>query len=599
MTNSMTANSGQRGLAMRATRNLMPLLKPYSKWAILGPLCMMGEVALDLMQPHLLQHIVDDGIANADMSIVLTTGAWMIGLALFGILSGIGCGVFATWAAQGFGADLRTKLFEKVESLSFGNLDELQTGPLITRLTNDVGQVQDVVMMLLRIMVRVPLMLVGSTIMAIVTSPRLALIFLPLVPFVLTVLVWIIRRTYPLFAEVQRRLDTLNTTLQENLSGVRVVKAFARARYEKERFGKANQRLAEKNIEAGRLGATTMPIMMISLNVGVVATLWIGGVHVKAGDLEVGQVIAFVNYLGQTLFSLMMVSMLIMRLARSEASSERISEVLASEPRIQEAASPARVANVQGRIAFENVGFSYDGADGDPVLCDISFTAEPGETVAILGATGSGKSTLVQLIPRFYDVTKGRVTIDGIDVREMDQAELHRIAGIALQESVLFSGTILDNIRYGRPEATDEEVLAAARAAQADDFIRGLPDGYYTIIGQRGVNLSGGQKQRVAIARALLLQPRILILDDSTSAVDVRTEARIQEALAQEHAGQTRVIVAQRISAVLNADQILVLEDGRLVAQGAHQELLESSPVYREIYESQMEQGVMSHVATE
>lgn len=584
----------QRGRAMRATRNLMPLLKPYSKWAMLGPLCMLGEVALDLMQPRLLQHIVDEGIATSNMSIVLTTGAWMLGLALMGILAGVGCGVFATWAAQGFGADLRTKLFEKVESLSFSNLDELQSGPLITRLTNDVNQVQEVVMMLLRVMVRMPLMLVGSAIMATVTSPRLALIFLPLVPFVVAVLVWIIRRTYPMFSEVQRRLDTLNTTLQENLSGVRVVKAFARSEYEERRFGTANQRLAEKNIEAGRLGAVTMPAMMIALNVGVVATLWIGGVHVKYGDLQVGQVIAFVNYLTQTLMSLMMVSMLIMRLARSEASSERIGEVLASEPRIQPRANPVAPADIQGRIAFENVGFSYNSNGADPVLCDISFTAEPGETVAILGATGSGKSSLVQLIPRFYDVTQGRVTIDGIDVRDFEEATLHRFVGMALQESVLFSGTICENIRYGRPEATDEEVLAAARAAQADDFIRGLPDGYYTVVGQRGVNLSGGQKQRIAIARALLLQPRILILDDSTSAVDVRTEARIQEALAQEHAGQTRVIVAQRISAVLNADQILVLEDGRLVASGTHQELLDSSPVYREIYESQVEQGVMA-----
>lgn len=585
------------GGPLRHTRRLLPLLKPYKALAIAAPLCMVLEVTMDLFQPRLLQHIVDEGIAKRDLAVVIHSGAMMLYFAIMGILAGAGCCVMAVLSAQGFGADLRTKLITTVQRFSFGNLDELQSGPLITRLTNDVQQVQDMVMMAQRIVVRAPAILVGSVVMAILTSPRLALIFLPLVPLMAAILAWTLRLTYPLYGEVQRRLDRLNTTLQENLSGVRVVKAFGRSAYEEERFGATNEALAEKNIEAGRIGALIMPLMMLALNAGIVATLWFGGVSVSTGELQVGQVLAFVNYLSQTLMALMAMSMVLTRLARSEASAERLGEVLGSEPYVQFNAARAVATaplEIRGRIAFENVTFRYNGPESDSVLCDISFTARPGKTLAILGATGSGKSTLVQLMARFYDATQGRVTIDGIDVRDFPEATLHHNIGIALQESVLFSGTIRDNITYGKPDAAEEEMLAAARAAQADDFIRNLPAGYDTLVGQRGVNLSGGQKQRIAIARALLPGPRILILDDSTSAVDVRTEARIQDALTAAHAGQTRVIVAQRISAVVGADQILVLDDGRLVANGTHQELLETSAVYREIYESQMEQAVIA-----
>ena len=514
---------------MRATRKLAVFLKPYWLWAILGPLFMVLEVAMDLMQPRLIQRIVDEGIARSDMRVVLTSAAWMVGLALIGMLGGLGSAVFAIMAGQRVGADLRGALFRKVQAFSFGNLDRLETGGLITRLTNDVTQLQELVMMMLRIMVRVPLLLAGSLVMAILTSPQLALLFLGLIPVVLVALVAVIRRSFPMFGEVQRRLDTLNTVLQENLAGVRVVKAFARARHEIGRFGRANNRLAEQNLLAVRTTAVTMPFMMLALNAGVVAALWIGGVRIVAGSLQAGQLIAFINYLMQTLMSLMMVSMLIIRVSRAEASAQRVEEVLESEPAIRNrpdavttlAGYPLSAAPMRGRVAFENVSFSYDGDDHDPVLKDISFVAEPGQTVALLGATGAGKSSLVNLIPRFYDVTSGRVMIDGVDVREIDETALHHAVGVALQETVLFSGTIRDNIRYGRPDASDDEVIAAARMAQAHDFIMRFPDGYDTLVGQRGVNLSGGQKQRIAIARALLADPRVLILDESTSAHDV------------------------------------------------------------------------------
>jgi ATP-binding cassette subfamily B multidrug efflux pump len=573
------------------TSNLSPFLRPYLKYAILAPLFMFAEVSLDLMQPRLLQHIVDEGIARGDLTLVSQTGIWMVVLAFLGVGAGMGCTVFSVLAAQGFGTDLRRALFAKVQNLSFGNLDSLESGSLITRLTNDVSQVQEVVMLSLRVMVRVPLMLIGSIIMAIVTSPRLAMLFLPLVPIVTIIMVVIIRKSYPLFSQVQERLDRVNITLQENLAGVRVVKAFARQDHEKGRFEKANTALTNKNIEVAIVGATTMPLMMLALNSGIIGTLWMGGLGVTKGTVEVGQIIAFINYLTQTLFSLMMVSMLIVRLSRAQASSVRIGELMDSEPLIQSKASPQTPVNPRGHVVFDNVSFAYE--DGEPTLCHVSFEAKPGETIAILGATGAGKSTLVQLIPRFYDVTEGRVLLDGIDVRDWDLNALRQTVAIALQESVLFSGTIRDNIAYGRPEATDEEILAAAKASQADEFISRLPDGYATVVGARGVNLSGGQKQRIAIARALILQSPLLILDDSTSAVDVTTEARIQSALGLEHKQQTRIIVAQRISTVIGADQILVLEDGEIASRGTHEELMESSPIYREIYQSQMENGVI------
>lgn len=551
---------------------------------------MCVEVALDLAQPRLVQHIVDAGIHQRNLQVVWHSGGWMLALALCGILAGMTCGVFATLASQNFGADLRDALFAKIQTLAFADLDHLDTGSLITRLTNDVNQMQEVVGMLLRVMVRVPLLLTGSLILAILTSARLATIFIPLVPFVLGVLAWVISRSYPLFGQVQARLDRLNTVLQENLAGVRVVKAFARTDVQIERFSTANGDLLDKNVEVARVGVITMPLMMIAMNGGVVAVVWWGGIQVAAGGLTSGQIIAFVNYLGTTLFSLMMVSMLIVRLARAEASGVRVTEVLSTVPAIEEEA-PEETSFPAGPLVFEDVSFAYESG-GDPVLKHISFSVEEGQTLAILGATGSGKSTLVQLLARYYEVSEGRITVGGMDLRSIAPATLRHHIAMALQESVLFSGTIRDNIRYGRPEASDAEVRSAAEAAQAHEFIERLPEGYDTVIGQRGVNLSGGQKQRLAIARALLTQPRILILDDSTSAVDMRTEAAIQAALAAAHPHQTRFIVAQRVSAAVRADTILVLDDGRVCGLGTHQELLASCGIYREIYESQMERQV-------
>lgn len=574
---------------MQATRKLSKFLSPYWHWAILAPLLMVLEVSMDLMQPRLIQHIIDAGILPRDMSVVVSTGLWMVGVSVIAVIGGVGCTIFAVLAAQGLGADLRSTLFAKVQSFSFGNLDQLETGGLITRLTNDVTQVQEVVMMVLRIMVRAPLLMVGSLLMAIITSPQLALLFVILIPIVLVVLVLVINRAYPLFSGVQQRLDALNTVMQENLAGVRVVKAFVRAQYEKGRFRHANDSLMDQNIRAVRTVAITMPLNMLILNSGIVAALWIGGVQVNTGGMQVGQVVAFINYLMQALMSLVMVSMLTMRFARAEASSSRILEVLESEPQVQNKPAALTTFAPRGRVAFENVTFSYQGLEQDPVLKNINVVAEPGQTVALLGATGAGKSSFIHLIPRFYDVSGGRVTIDGLDVREIDETALRSKISVALQESILFTGTIRDNIRYGRPNASEEEVIVAAKIAQAHDFIMRFPEGYDSLVGQRGVNLSGGQKQRIAIARALLTQPDVLILDDSTSAVDVETEARLQDALAHLRQGKTSFVVAQRISTVLTADKILVLDDGRVVAEGTHDELLTTSPIYREIYALQMD----------
>ena len=580
----------------RSRWNLARYLRPYRIAAMLAPLSMVVEVAMDLAQPYLLQRIVDVGIAQLDMAVILNTGLLMIGLALVGAMGGVGSTIFAVQASVGFGTDVRSALFRKVQSLSFGNLDRLGTGPLVIRLTNDVAQVQDVVLIALRILVRAPLLFAGSLFMAVVTSPRLALILLVLGPFVIGMLVWVVRRSHPLYAEVQRRLDRLNTLIQENLAGVRLVKAFVRADYEQQRFRAGNDSLTEQTISAIRLVAVVMPAMMLTVNLGIAGVIWFGGVQVFRGSLQVGQILAFVNYLLSTLFSLMMLGMLLMRLFRAIASADRIQAILDSQPEIGDPSNPISPPVLKGRVAFEQVTFSYDGNAGEPVLRDVSFSVEPGQMVAILGATGSGKSSLVHLIARFYDVTSGRVMIDGVDVRDLDKAALRKQVGIALQESILFSGTIIDNIRYGSPDASDEEVVAAARAAQAHEFITHLPEGYDTILGQRGVNVSGGQKQRIAIARALLTQPAVLILDDSTSAVDVETEARIQDALSESLASCTGFVVAQRISTVLSADRILVLDEGAIVAQGTHSELLSSSPIYREIYESQLGDGLVNRV---
>jgi ATP-binding cassette, subfamily B, multidrug efflux pump len=576
---------------LKASVKLLHLLRPYRFWIALAPLLMLLEVTMDLMQPRMVQRIVDQGIAQLNLPLVLQTGLFMFGLAIMGALGGMSNGVCAELTIQGFGRDLRELLFRKVQSFSFGNLDELETGQLITRLTNDVTQVQEATYMILRMGVRAPLLLIGSLAFAIITSPQLAFLPLALMPIELAAVLLIVSRVTPLYTKLQHRLDRLNEVMQENLAGVRVVKAFVRAVYEKMRFSQANNALTDQAIYASRTVAVLPSFMMLTINLGIVGILWFGGVNIIGGSMQVGQIIAFINYLTTTLFSLVMVSQLVILVSRAEASAKRIQEILDKLPKVPDQPQAAKEMVINGQVAFENVSFSYDSGGSATVLKGVSFTAEPGQTVALLGTTGSGKSSLVNLIPRFYDVTCGRVLIDGMDVRSLDQSALRRHIGVALQDTVLFSGSIRDNIRYGRPEADDDEVIAAAQAAQAHEFILALPEGYDTLVGQRGVNLSGGQKQRIAIARALLVKPAILILDDSTSAVDVETEAKIQTALDTIMQQRTSFVIAQRISTVLTADNILVLDDGQIAAQGTHRELMISSPIYRDIYQSQLGNG--------
>jgi len=436
--------------------------------------------------------------------------------------------------------------------------------------------------------VRAPLLVVGSLVMAVLTDPRLSLLLLAISPLLVLTLVVVSRRGHVFFLAVQDRLDRVNTVLQENLAGVRVVKAFTREAHENRRFGRANEAYMDATVRAAVLVATVMPVMMLLVNLGVVGVIWFGGWQVQAGETHLGQLLAFINYLLQMLSALMMVGMLVMRVAQADASAERILQVLHAAPEVRDRPDAAPRELTRGRVEFDQVHFSYDGEEAEPVLRGVSFVAEPGQTVAIVGATGSGKSTLVQLIPRFFDVTAGRVLVDGHDVRDVRQEDLRRDVAIVLQEAILFSGPVRDNLRYGRPDATDAEVAEAAGLAQAADFIAALPDGYDALLGQRGVNFSGGQKQRLAIARALLCRPAVLILDDCTSALDAATEARLTQALGASPHPCTRLIVAQRVGSVRNADRILVLEDGVVAASGTHEELLRVSPTYRDIVRSQL-----------
>ncbi|MGI6374904.1 MAG: ABC transporter ATP-binding protein [Anaerolineae bacterium] len=577
---------------MNNTLRLLRYLKPHWRLALAAPLLMLVEVAMDLVQPSLLQRIIDQALPTLDLTIILKSGALMLAAASVGAVGGLGCTIAAMRAALRTGGDLRQALFRQVQSFSFANLDELETGQLVTRLTSDVTAVEQLTQMALRMMVRAPLLLVGSLIMSIITAPSLAWVFFAFMPLLLMLVWWVVVRARPMFRRVQSSLDRVNETIQENLSGIRVVKAFVRRFHEDERFARVNENLMHISVRAFRMFAIVFPSMMLIVNGGVVVALYRGGAQVVRGDMHIGQLMAFVNYLMMALREVLFFGMMVSSMSRAEASAERICEVLDTKSTVVDRADATADFQPQGRVAFENVSFAYDGPGSEPVLDGISFTAEPGSTVALLGATGSGKTTLVNLIPRFYDVTGGRVTIDGIDVRDVQQSALRRAMGIALQEPILFTGTIRENISYGRPDATDQEVIAAAKAAQAHDFIMSFPDGYDSLIGQRGVNVSGGQKQRIAIARALLAKPAILILDDSTSSVDVDTEARIQEALEELMAERTSFVIAQRVSTVLNADKILVLDGGRLAAEGTHRELLASSPIYREIYDSQLGNGV-------
>ncbi|WP_232698740.1 ABC transporter ATP-binding protein [Brevibacillus daliensis] len=565
---------------------LLKNLKPYKMTAIAAVLLMLVEVMMDLLQPTLMAHIVDYGIANGDVPYILQTGVLMIGVALLGIIGGCGCIYFASITSQGFGADTREQLFSKIQSFSFDRLDQFKTSSLITRLTNDITQVQNIVLMMLRMMTRFPLLFLGGIIMAISLNAKMALVLLVTIPVLAVALFFIMRKGFPLFGKVQKRLDQVNSASRENLAGVRVVKAFVRSTFEKTRFNTQNEQLMEVSIKAAQIMALLMPLMMLVMNLSIVAVLWFGGIQVNTGTMQVGEVIAFTNYLTQILFALMMASMMLMMVSRAKVSADRITEVLQTDTSVKDIGTTG-LQSTEGLLQYKNVSFHYPEST-ESSLKNISFTAKPGETVAILGATGSGKTTMMNLVPRFYDVTEGSILLNGTDIRELKLAELRSQIGIVLQEAVLFSGTITDNIRWGYQEATEEEVLAAAKAAQADEFIKKLSDGYDTVIGQRGVNLSGGQKQRLSLARALVRKPAILIMDDSTSAVDLATESAIQQALKEQMEKTTTLLVAQRIHSVMGADQIIVLDNGQIVDIGNHLELIGRCDVYQEIYRSQM-----------
>ncbi len=574
---------------MRSFRRLISYMVPYRVAAIAAPLLMALEVAMDLAQPRLLQNIVDIGIANNDLDTIMNTGLIMVLVAIIGMIGGVGCTVYATRAALNFGTDIRADVFRTVQRFSFSQLDRLQTGSLVTRLTNDVEQVQEAAAMFLRILVRAPLLVLGSLIMAVITSPKLSLLLVAIAPLLIIIFAVIMGRARGLFTAVQERLDRVNNVMLENLAGVRVVKAFVRSAFACERFRYDNEALMNTMIAAMTLVAGVMPMMMLLVSLGVAGVVWFGGIQVNAGELQVGQILAFINYLMQMLASLMMVGMLVMRVARADASAERVLDVLESEPEMHDPPSPVSLPAVAGSIEFHNVGFSYGSDGGRPVLRAVSFTCERGDTVGIIGSTGSGKSTLVSLIPRLYEVSEGRVLVDGVDVRDTTRGQLRHAVAIVMQETTLFSGSVRDNICYARPDASNDEVEDAAKLAQAHDFIAGFPDGYDTVLGQRGVNLSGGQKQRLALARALICRPSILIMDDCTSAVDAATEARILNALAHWSHQCTRMVITQRISSIMAADRILILDDGEIVGNGSHQQLLAESDIYREIVQSQME----------
>ncbi|WP_284646414.1 ABC transporter ATP-binding protein [Paenibacillus silviterrae] len=574
-------------------RKLIKYVRPYWLATLLAPLLMMLEVAMDLMQPQFMASIIDEGVKTGNLGHIQQVGLWMVVTTLVGLIGGVGCTVFSSIASQRFGADVRGDLFERIQSFSFRKLEQFSTGSLITRLTNDITQVQNFVQMMLRVLVRAPLLTVGSFIMAFMINSRLALILLIVTPLLFAVLYVVIRKGFPLFSKVQARLDALNTVLQENLAGIRVVKAFVRADYEKERFGRANTDFMEMSLKANLVMATLSPVMFLLLNATIVAALWFGGNLIWSNSLQVGELVAFINYVTQVLFSLLMVAMMMMNVSRAKASADRIQEVLETDPGIGNPESPDTTGISTGHISFDKVSFAYDG--NETVLKELSFDVEPGQTVAILGATGAGKTSLVHLIPRLYEATSGTVRIDGKDVRSLDLTGLRSRIGMVLQQAILFSGTIKDNIAFGKPDASMEDIVAAAKAAQAHEFITRLPDGYDTLLGQRGVNLSGGQKQRISIARALLIEPAILILDDSTSAVDLGTESKIQKALKERMSRSTCLMIAQRITSVQEADRILVLEEGRIAASGTHKELMRSSALYREIYESQLGEEDAAH----
>lgn len=564
---------------------LLRYLKPYWYFALLAPLCMICEVTVDLFQPRLMSAIVDEGVLTGDLNFIITTGIKMILLAILGGFGGLASAGFASAAAQSFGNDLRKDTYHAVIRLSPGQTDRFTTGSLITRLTGDVTTLQEMVGMALRMFVRSPMMFLGGIAMALTLDIRFGLILLLALPLELAAIWLVLGKARPFFVVVREKLDRVNSVLLENVSGARVVKAFVREKRETDRFSQANDDFMQTSLRVQRLMAVIHPVMNIILNVSILTIIYIGGWAVEAREMQVGQVMAAVTYVTQILMSIMMISMMFQNISRATASAGRVREVLSTAPELAD--GQVTLPSAPGTLAFEGVSFSYNGAEAEPVLKDISFRVAQGEWVAVLGATGSGKTSLVNLISRFYEPTAGQVSVGGLPAGEYTLKALREQIGYCLQKSELFSGTIAENIAQGKENATREEIVAAAKIAQADSFITSFVDGYDTVIGEKGASLSGGQKQRVSLARAILRRPDILILDDSTSALDLGTESRLHAALRKEFGKTTVLIIAQRIASVRNADKIIVLDKGRIVGLGTHRELQKNCEVYGEICRSQ------------
>ena len=568
-------------------KRLFKYLKPYLRWTILAPLFMLLEVFMDLLQPTLMSNIVDIGIANGNTNYILRTCLLMIGCAVLGMLGGAENMYFSTKAGYGLAKDLRGAVYHKIQAFSFANIDDFQTGSLVTRTTNDITQIMNAFTSCIRMLVRSPFLMIGGVVMVLRINSRLSLVVLAAIPVLACIVVYIMTHAHPLFMATQKKIDRVNVVMQENLAGVRVIKAFGRGEYEKDRFGVANEELMRVNMKAMYMVSMMFPLVSLVMNGTMILIYYFGGKFVFAGNMQAGEIMAFSNYITQILMSLVGTSFTFMFLSRAGVSFQRVNEVL--DAKIDIADGEAKDLQVtSGRVEFRNVSFRYPGQGGDPVLQDITFTAESGETVAILGSTGAGKTSLVSLIPRLYDVSEGSVTVDGHDVREYTLRNLRGGIGVALQQSVLFTGDIAENLRWGDDDAPSELVAQMSEIAQAAPFIDAMPRGYETELGQRGVNLSGGQKQRISIARALVRRPKILILDDSTSAVDLATEAQIQKGLREVLGHMTVFIIAQRINSVMSADKILVMENGRIVDMGKHDELKQRCSVYREIVVSQL-----------
>ncbi len=586
---------------MPGLRRIFRYMQPYRWIAIVGFFTVILPVIMELVTPRMVQFVIDKGIRGQNMAAVWQGSLVMLAAALIGAITTLGQGVCRAQISQGIAFDLRNALFRHIQSLSFADLDRLQTGQLMTRISSDVDVVRMFLSAGLALLLRALLMILGSLTMMLLIDVRLSMIMVSMLAITGLIIWYILRVTGPMFTAVQEKLAALNTMVQENLAGVRVVKAYVREPYAIERFAEVNEAYMEQNVRVGRYLAVVLPVLLVLTNVGAALAIWRGGLDVNSGRISIGELVAFNNYVMIGMSPLLLLSNILTMVSRANASAMRILEVLDTQPSIQPPVQPKAPVQESGQVAFAQVAFHYTGSRrnggpipvdgsrpvGEDVLDGVAFEIRPGERVAIMGATGAGKSTLLSLIPRFYDVTGGSVRVGGVDVREWAPARLRRLIGVVLQESLLFSGTVRDNIAYGRPDAPMEEIIAAAKAAQAHDFIMRMPDGYDSIVEARGANLSGGQKQRIAIARALVMQPSVLLLDDSTSSVDLDTEVRIQEALAEMMANVTTIFVAQRISSVVDADRILILEDGQIAAQGTHFDLLETSPIYQDIYRSQ------------